>query len=196
MPATQRTPYKLLAVVLFAAIAIVSRFVGPTLFGHPSNFAPVDAVALFCGAYVARNWLRLAIPLLFVWLGDIIVNYGYYGKVVLFYEGFYWQYASYLLIVLLGAGLLRNQVSVVRVLGGAVSAATLFFLISNFGVWASGHGLGYSPDLSGLLTCYAAGLPFYQQSLLSDIVYCAVLFGSMEALRYWRPAMVLQSAKA
>lgn len=196
MSGTSRPQYKILAVVLFTLIAIVSRFAGPKLFGHPSNFAPVDSVALFCGAYLSRRWLSLALPLLFVWLGDIIVNYGYYGKVVLFYDGFYWQYASYLLIVLLGAGLLRHRVNVLRVLGGAVSAATLFFLISNFGVWAGGAGLGYTRDLSGLLTCYAAGLPFYQQSLLSDLVYCGVLFGSMEALHYWRPGLVLRHQEA
>jgi len=37
-----------------------------------------------------------------------------------------------------------------------------------------------SPTFSGLLSCYAAGIPFFKNTLLGDIFYVGVLFGSFE----------------
>ena len=66
---------------------------------------------------------------------------------------------------------------------GATTAAVLFFLVSNFGVWVG--STMYPPTGGGLLACYAAGLPFFNHSLLSNLFYCTVLFGGLE-LAQWR----------
>ena len=51
-----------------------------------------------------------------------------------------------------------------------------FFLITNFGSWMAGHGT-YSRTLSGVMACYAAGVPFFWRTLASDLVYSGLLFG-------------------
>ena len=183
-----KNTYRILAVVLFALLAISSRFAGPTIMGDAANFAPVNAIALFCGALIARRWLSVFIPLLFVWAGDIAVNYGYYGKIILFYDGFYWQYASYALIALIGAGILGQKQSVLRVLGGALAASFTFYLLSNFGVWAGGM---YGYTMEGLLECYTMAIPFFRNTLASDMIYVPLLFGSLAVVRYYRPDWVL-----
>lgn len=180
--------YRLLAVLLIAVVAVISRFAGPTIMGDAANFAPVNAIALFCGALIGRRWLGIIIPLLFVWIGDIVVNYSYYGSIVLFYDGFYWQYASYALIAVIGAGLLQKKQSVLRVLGGGLAASISFYLISNFGVWAGGM---YGYTMEGLINCYAMAIPFFRNTLASDMIYVPVLFGSLALVRYYRPDWVL-----
>ena len=53
------------------------------------------------------------------------------GSLQYCYEGFYWQYGSYLLITLIGI-LIFKKINSKRVFMGALSSSTIFFLISNF----------------------------------------------------------------
>ena len=183
---------RLEVVLVFLAIAIASRFIGPRLFGYGINFAPVDAIALFSGAYISRRYLSMIIPIVFVWIGDLIANYQYYGEVVLFYEGFYWQYGAYLLIVLIGTLVGRN-VKWYTVLGGALSGAVLFFIVSNFGTWAS--TTLYAKTWTGLVNCFVAAIPFFRQTLVSDLMYVGILFGTMELLKATSPKLALVRQK-
>jgi hypothetical protein len=57
---------------------------------------------------------------------------------------------------------------------GAIAAPTIFFLISNFGVWM-GSQVTYSKSFSGLMTCYEAGLPFYRNSLIATLLFLPVI---------------------
>jgi len=36
----------------------------------------------------------------------------------------------------------------------------------------------YMKNLSGLITCYVAGLPFLQNTIVSNVLFTTVLFGS------------------
>lgn len=63
----------------------------------------------------------------------------------------------------------------------AVSAPTAYFFVSNFLVWASASpmaGLGRPKTFSGLLMTLGDGLPFYPWSVVSTVVFSALLFGS------------------
>jgi hypothetical protein len=55
-----------------------------------------------------------------------------------------------------------------------------FFLVTNFLVWL--RGTTYPQTLEGLLTCYLAGVPFYRQTLVGDLVFSGVIFGLHAAL--------------
>jgi hypothetical protein len=178
----------LLAVIIFMALAIVSRFLGPWVFGNVWNFAPLNAIALFSGAYIIRKPIAFLVPLLFVWIGDMMVSYFHYGRLVVFYDGFYWQYLTYILIVLLGSSILLNRIKPLRVLSGGLLASVLFFLLTNFGSWLTFNM--YPMTWQGLMACYVAGIPFFKQTLLSDLVYIVFLFGSFEWLRRSRPALM------
>ena len=70
----------------------------------------------------------------------------------------------------------KNNISLSKTFGTAVGSGAIFFLISNFGVWI-GSGM-YSKNLIGLLACYTAGIPFLQNTIISNLLFTTVLFGS------------------
>jgi hypothetical protein len=164
----------LLGIVTFATI---TRIVTPPLLGHPSNFAPINALALFSGCYFGGRLIKYIIPLLSVWVGDLFIDYMYMHKFMLFYNGFYWQYACYILMVVIGI-MISGKVKPIRLLTASISSSVLFFVITNFGVWI---GSGWYPHSSiGLAACYTAAIPFFSSTLLSDMAYSALFFGSFE----------------
>jgi len=65
--------------------------------------------------------------------------------------------------------------------------ALLFFALSNFGVWL-GSGM-YPRSLAGLAECYAAALPFFQNSLAGDLFYTVLLFGGFAAAERLVPTL-------
>ena len=86
-----------------------------------------------------------------------------------------WTYGAILLVALLGNSFL-DKISSGKVALASLSGSTLFYLISNFGVWA--FSPMYAKTLVGLIQCYSLALPFYGTSLIGDLVYFGILFGS------------------
>jgi Family of unknown function (DUF6580) len=175
----------LLGIVSFATIA---RIATPPLLGHPSNFSPIDAIALFSGCYFAGKSSKFIIPLLSVWFGDLFIDYMYVHKFMLFYSGCYWQYGCYILMVIIGM-MLSDKVKPLNILGAGVSSSLLFFIVSNFGVWV-GSGM-YPHSILGITECYTAAIPFYNSTLLSDLLYSALFFGVFELAQRKVPAIQL-----
>lgn len=163
----QRTTILMLSTIVFATMAA-------RLVPHPPNFSPIEAVALFSGAYMADRRLAFALPLLALLLSDLVLGLIVYGY-GLFYAGMVFVYVSVVLITALGAGWLRRRRSLARVTGSAMGSAILFFVVTNFGTWLT-SGL-YPHSTSGLLACYLAGLPFFHYTLAGALGYSALLFG-------------------
>lgn len=176
------------ALLLIILLAAFSR-----LLPHPPNFAPIGAMALFGAAYFSRKFFAFFIPVISMWLSDLVLNnvvYGqYFDHFVWLYQGCYFTYGAFVVIGLVGMSLLK-KVRVKNLIMASFAASAVFFLVSNFGVWAS--TAMYPKDFSGLLTCYAAGLPFFKNTLLGDLVYTGVLFGTFELARYRIPALRTQ----
>ena len=169
--------------VLIVLLAAFSR-----LIPHPPNFAPIGAMSLFGAAYFSRKYLAFVVPIVAMWLSDLLLNnviYGqYFDHFVWFYNGFYWIYAAFIFIGLIGFGLLK-KVRPVNLLIASLSASVIFFLVSNFGVWAS--GTMYPNTFSGLMSCYTAGLPFLKNTIIGDLAYSGALFGIFEVIQYKVP---------
>ena len=165
----------------FAVMAVIVFLAGASrIFPHPPNFSPILAIALFGAAHFSKKWQAVLIPILAVWLSDLFINNFVYSNqgtgFIWFYTGFYWQYASYLMIIVSSILVFKNKISISKTLGASLGSSVAFFLLSNFGVWANG-GM-YAKSLSGLTTCYVAGLPFFQNTIVSNILFTTVLFGS------------------
>lgn len=175
--------FKLLLALI--VMAMLSRIAIPPLFSHLPNFSAVDAIALFGGAYMTKRRTAVGIVLLTIWISDLFINKWLTDNWTLFYAGFYWQYASYLLITLLGATL--NNAKPLRLMTTCLSASLLFFLISNFGVWY--QGFLYPHTLSGLTNCYIAAIPFLKNTMISDLFFTFILFGSMRILSFREAAI-------
>lgn len=151
------------------------------LLPHPSNFTPVEAMALFGAAYFTNRWLALALPLVSLWISDLVLNNVVYAQYndhfVWLYGGFYWVYGAFILNAVLGMFLLK-KVSPLRVLFTCLLSGGLFFIITNFGVWL-GSSM-YPQTWSGLLMCYTVALPYLTNTLAGNVVYAAVMFGAFE----------------
>lgn len=159
--------------ILMIVAAALSR-----LLPHPFNFTPIGAMALFGAAYFSDKRLAFIVPFLAMWLSDLWLNNVTYPAANGFqWTGNAWVYGSFALIVLLGFGLLR-RVKVAAVLGTSLLASILFFLITNFSVWLG--STAYPQNMTGLLACYGAGIPFFWNTIAGDLFYCAVLFGGFE----------------
>jgi hypothetical protein len=64
--------------------------------------------------------------------------------------------------------------------------ATLFYLVSNFAVWA--FQSDYEKSLAGLARCYWAAVPFYRWMLTGDVFYITVLLGCLAIAGATSPA--------
>ncbi len=160
------------------------------LIPHPPNFAPIGAMSLFGATYFSRKYLAFIVPIAAMWLSDLVLNnviYGqYFDHFVWFYKGFYWTYVAFIFIGLIGFGLLK-KVRPAKLLIASLLASVVFFLVSNFGVWAS--GTMYPDTFSGLMSCYAAGLPFFKNTLIGNLAYSGALFGIFEFVQYKAPVL-------
>jgi hypothetical protein len=153
---------------LLVAMAIVLR-IAP----HPWNFAPVGAISLFAGACFDRRRDAFLAPLVLMFLSDSLLEWftgrGYHALMPVIY-------ATYALITAVGMLLRDRRTSILAVGLCAITSSTLFFIISNFAVWL--RSSMYPPTAHGLLACYIAAIPFFGNTLASDLIYSALLFGT------------------
>ncbi len=164
----------LVGVVILTALA--------RLVPHPPNFTPLGALALFGAAHFQSRWTAFLAPLAAMLLSDlglqILTDHGLVGGWMLggtgFHKGTPVVYGTVLLIAALGL-ILRGRKTVPMVAGMTLTSSVIFFLLTNFGVWAEGSL--YPLTLAGLGECYTAAIPFFQWTLLGDSFYVTVLFG-------------------
>ena len=179
-------PIVLAGMILLAALSRVIP--------HPPNFSPIEAVALFGGAYFAKRAWAIAVPLVAMAISDLVlglVNGGIYLEYFL-NAHFVAIYACIVLCTLLGF-VLRGRVSGARVLASSLAGSVVFFLATNFAVWLSADPQ-VSVTCSRLSSCYVAGLPFFQWTLLGTLFYSAILFGGFALLRSRIPQLRAQTA--
>lgn len=145
------------------------------------NFAPLGAMALFGSAYLGKKGVGLLVTMIAWMFSDLLLNNLVYssGSFTFFTEGAFFIYGSIVLIYAVGTKVL-SKVSVSRMLGGSLLASIIFFAVSNFGVWVT--GTMYPNTFDGLIACYAAAIPFFQNTLAGDLVYSVALFLIYERL--------------
>lgn len=173
-------PLVLAAMILAAALT--------RLLPHPPNFAPVEAMALFGGAYFAARHWALAVPLAAMLVSDLALG-ALLGGIYLDYffsVDHALVYASIAAITMLGFGL-RGRVDGPRLLGYSLAGSVLFFLVTNLGAWLASPLYPATP--AGLLAAYVAGIPFFRWTVLGTLFYAALLFGGFALLRRRLPAL-------
>lgn len=144
-------------------IGILLRFMP-----HAANFTPVAAIALFSGAYLKKKYAIL-VPLLLMAVSDIFIGM---HNVLIFTWG------SFILTAFLGKAIQKRK-SIMPVFGMSLISSLVFFLITNFGVWAMGW---YPQNLKGLIDCYVMGIPFLRDFTISTLIYSAVFFTAYELI--------------
>ena len=164
-----------LALVVFG---IVYRIVQP----HPANVAPIGAIALFSGFFFRRYW-AFAVPVVVLLITDFFLGY-YEWKLMMA------VYGSFMLIAFIGMGIKKTG-SILPVITGSLAGSIIFFIVTNFSVWVFGNW--YPHDLAGLAHCYYLALPFFRNTLLGDMFFAGVIFGSYELALYIKHRFVLKN---
>ena len=169
--------------LLIVLVGIGSRF---WLVDMP-NFKPVAAMVLFGAFYFRRSWAAVAALVVIMILSDLRI--GVYD----------WKlaacvYTSLALAGGLGVWIKRsiendsqtrlglNQAG--RLAIASLIMSTAFYILTNAAVWWMGQW--YPETWSGLVSCFAAGLPFYRATLFGDLFFTGTLVGgycAIEALQ-------------
>ena len=162
-------------------LAVVSIGMITRVFGLPANVSPMLAVILFGAAYFSRKSWSIALPIGLYFLVDLYLNNVVYAQ---YFDGFQLfgsvgVYVAIAAIIALSIVMLR-KVSIVSVFATSLTAAILFFLVTNF--FSMLILPEYTKDLSGLMMSYEAAVPFFRGTLVSTMVYSAVLFTSAELI--------------
>ncbi len=161
-------------------IAAVSR-----LIPHISNFSSVGAMALFGGALFSRRSWAFLLPFAAMWVSDLVLNNTIYRSFypdttgIVWYTSL-WIYGAFLLMTVLGMTFLK-EINLKNVALTSLIGSILFFLITNFSTWY--ETAIYSKNIAGLVTCYAAGLPFFPATIVGDLCWCATLFSAYQLLK-------------
>lgn len=137
----------------------------------PSNFTAIGAIALFAGANFKNKKLAYIVPILSMMLADLFLPFGFNFII----------YACFIGIVWIGTRISTNQ-SVKNILVGSLSGSILFYLITNLPFLYTNPRL-YTNDISGYLTSLVAAFPFFTNSLMGDLFFNGVLFGSYYLLK-------------
>lgn len=155
----------MLSVRLIVLIGVILAAAASRVIPHPPNFTPIAAMALFGGAQFADRRLAFLVPLSAMFASDLVIGLHALLPVI---------YACFALIVCLGFWV-RSRKSVFRIAGATLAGSVLFFVVTNFAVWAAGSL--YPKTLDGLVTAYVAAIPFFRNTVLGDAVYVVALFG-------------------
>ncbi|MCF8245077.1 MAG: hypothetical protein K9J37_00735 [Saprospiraceae bacterium] len=180
-------------VAIIVLVVAMSRLIPHTLTSSLFNFSPLGGIALFSAAYFSKKYFAYLLPLVALWVSNLLINNLFYAQ---YFDGFSWfanpeVYFAFLLIVLMGSSLLK-KITVPRLAIGAVSSSLIFFVVTNFYVWL--NTILYPKNIGGLVTCYVAAIPFYWNTLASDLLYTGVLFGLFEFAKRQYPSFVLEKA--
>jgi len=177
---------------LMVLVAAMSR-----LLPHPPNVTAIGATALFGAAYFTKKYWAFLIPFLALWVSDLVLNNVVYAS---YFEGFslfssflIWNYVAFGLIILLGSSVLK-KIKPLNLLGASLGASAIFFLITNFGSWYVDFANVYSNNFAGLMTAYAAGLPYFLNTIVGDLFYVGVLFGAFELVKQRYPNLAIKNA--
>ncbi|MBK8625686.1 MAG: hypothetical protein IPN86_09065 [Saprospiraceae bacterium] len=174
---------KFLPVIILMVIGAFGK-----LLPHIPNFTPTESIAIFGAAYLGSKYMKYIIPLVILYLSDFIINNTIARSFFVEQEGIVWfdQYMIYnfiaLVFIVLVSTKLLKKINATNVFLSILSASIIFFMITNYGSWASEKSI-YTNDLSGLLMSYTAGIPFFRTTLLSNLLFSTILFGSYEMIQ-------------
>ena len=163
-----KRPDQHLQLVLIAGMILLAAL--SRLVPHPWNFSPLEAMALFAGAHIARRWVSMLVPLLALFISDLFLG---------FYNDIWVTYLCFALIALAGRWL--RDAGAIKIAVFGLASATGFFIVSNFSVWAL--GTMYPHTASGLFSCYVSAIPYFHNQLAGVAFYSVVLFGGYALLQ-------------
>jgi hypothetical protein len=186
-------PFILACFILSAGI--YRLLLGSETLSPIANFTPLGAMALFGGCYYENRWNAYLLPLITLWISDLLLNrFIYFHEWIFFYDGAIWVYGSFALIVMIGG--LITQVTIKNVVLAGVAGAVIHWIVSDIGMWLNGGtnlmGVPFSRDWKGLWECLYLAIPLMRNMIVGDLVFGAVFFGTFELMQRRFPILRLK----
>ena len=125
---------------------------------HPPNFTSLLALSFYVPAILGIRYLPALVLSFFI--TDLVI--GFHGTTL-----FTW--GSVILIGFLSKFFISNTITRIS---GALIGASLFFVITNFGVWSLGF---YGHTIEGLITCYTLAIPFFGNTIVGTIIFSSII---------------------
>ncbi len=137
---------------IFFALAI-SRFIP-----HPPNFTSLIALSFYVPVIFGIRYMPV-----------VLVSFVITDLVIGFHSTLFFTWGS---VILIGFISKYFTTSILKRLGGALSGACIFFIVTNFGVWSTGS---YGYNLDGLIASYTLALPFFGYSAISTLIFSVLI---------------------
>ena len=146
-------------------ISLILILVFARLIPHPPNFTPIIAAAIVSGYLFKNINLSLLTLLIAMLISDLFIG---------FYENVIFVYASLLLITFVFHKI-SNKINFKNLFIYGFAGSLIFFIVSNFGVWALSspgvYDIAYEKNLNGLMQCYILAIPFFGNTFLSTLIF-------------------------
>ena len=136
------------------SLGIFCALAASRLIPHPPNFTSLLALSFYVPVLFGLRYLPV-----------LIISFAITDLIIGYHSGTHWTWGSVLVIGLISQFFSKN---LVQRLTGSLFGASIFFLITNFGVWTSGM---YSLTFEGLIECYTLAIPFFTYSLISTAIF-------------------------
>tara|TARA_Y100000741_G_C17890620_1_gene410968 strand:+ start:15 stop:512 length:498 start_codon:yes stop_codon:yes gene_type:complete len=129
------------------------------LIPHPPNFTPIIAVAILSGYFFKNLYLSFLVLITSMIVADFFI--GFYDNMLVTYMTLIFISFTFYKV---GSRLNYKNLFLFSLFGSLI-----FFIITNFGVWALGSL--YEKNLKGLIECYILAIPFFGNTFLSTLVF-------------------------
>jgi hypothetical protein len=168
--------------VLFLVVLALTRIPGLL----PPSFSGIYALAFCAGVFLPRK-LAWALPVAFLFVTDLLLNTLVY-KVGAFNSYQWLTLLGFVSVIALGR-VFRPSDSWLKLLGGGILGAILFYLLTNTAAWFFNpyHNPEYTRSLTGwmvALTKGTSGFPptweFFRNTLLSGGLFTGLFVGAMK----------------
>ena len=151
--------------VIMMTLLVISRMISDI-----PNFTATIALIMFTSYLIRDKFLSVLVILVSQIISDLYIG---------IYSSMFFVYGAYVFIALLSP-IIMNKLSFKSVLISSLVTPTIFYIVSNFGVWITGST--YPLSLDGLIMCYVAGIPFFDETLLSTVVFSVTIYVMMKLI--------------
>lgn len=151
--------------IIMMFLLVISRVISDI-----PNFTATIALIMFTSYLIRDKFLSVLVILVSQIISDLYIG---------IYSSMFFVYGAYVFIALLSP-IIMNKLSFKSVLISSLVTPTIFYIVSNFGVWITGST--YPLSLDGLIMCYVAGIPFFDETLLSTVVFSVTIYAMMKLI--------------
>ena len=151
--------------IIMMTLRVISRMISDI-----PNFTATIALIMFTSYLIRDKFLSVLVILVSQIISDLYIG---------IYSSMFFVYGAYVFIALLSP-IIMNKLNFKSVLISSLVTPTIFYIVSNFGVWITGST--YPLSLDGLIMCYVAGIPFFDETLLSTVVFSVTIYVMMKLI--------------